>query len=74
MSKEIAVYPENARPRILLGGAILGAVVGLIAAGMLIQRSEKKNLDPQVSPVEGVKLGLLVFGLLREIAQLGDGK
>jgi hypothetical protein len=74
MSKKIEVYQENARPRILLLGAVAGAVVGLIAAGMIISRAERKDADPQVTAVEGVKLGLLVFGLLREIAQLGDGK
>jgi hypothetical protein len=74
MSDEIAIYKGNQQRRILLGGALVGAVVGLIAANMLITRAARKDADVQVTPLEGVKLGLLVFGLLREIGQLGDGK
>lgn len=74
MSKEIEVFQPNARPRILLTGAFIGALVGVLAARMLLQRAERKNLELQVSSTEAAKLGILVFGLLREIAQLGDGK
>jgi len=56
--------------RILLIGAVLGAASGLLAAYMLLQRAEKEGQQIQFSAREGVKLGAMVFGLLRQIAQL----
>ncbi len=59
------------KPRILLFGALLGALSGLVAAYLLVQRAEKEGQQIQFSAKEGVKLGAMVFGLLRQIAQLG---
>jgi hypothetical protein len=56
----------------LLGGAIIGAVTGLIAAMLLNRRAEKSERETAITTGEGLKLGVLVFGLLRAIASLGD--
>ena len=58
--------------RLLLGGALLGAVTGLVAAMLLNRRAEKNETETAITAGEGVKLGVLVFGLLRAISSLGD--
>jgi gas vesicle protein len=60
------------RNKTLLFGALIGAVTGLIAASLLQRRAEKGERDTAITPGEGMKLGVLVFGLLRAIASLGD--
>ncbi|GAB4400984.1 MAG: hypothetical protein OHK003_27170 [Anaerolineales bacterium] len=58
--------------RLLLGGALIGAITGLIAAMLLNRRAEKNESETAITAGEGIKLGVLVFGLLRAIASLGD--
>lgn len=58
--------------RLLLGGALTGAIIGLIAAMLLNRRAAKNESETAITPGEGLKLGVLVFGLLRAIASLGD--
>ncbi|MCB0103612.1 MAG: hypothetical protein H6635_04710 [Anaerolineales bacterium] len=58
--------------RVILGGVILGAVTGLIAAMLINRRAEKNETETAITAGEGVKLGVLVFGLLRAISSLGD--
>jgi len=60
--------------RTLLFGALMGAFTGLIAAMLLNRRAEKNEKDTALTAGEGLKLGVLVFGLLRAIASLGDEK
>jgi gas vesicle protein len=56
----------------LLFGALIGAVTGLVAAILLTRRAEKTERETAITTGEGLKLGVLVFGLLRAIASLGD--
>ncbi len=56
----------------LLAGALIGALAGLVAAMLLQRRAEKNGSETALTPGEGLKLGVLVFGLLRAIASLGD--
>ncbi|MBK6645077.1 MAG: hypothetical protein IPG44_04880 [Anaerolineales bacterium] len=58
--------------RLLLGGALIGAMTGLIAAMLINRRAEKNESETAITAGEGIKLGVLVFGLLRAIASLGD--
>jgi gas vesicle protein len=60
------------RNKTLLFGALIGAVTGLIAASLLQRRAEKTGNELALTSGEGMKLGVLVFGLLRAIASLGD--
>lgn len=62
----------NNKTRVILGGALLGAVTGLVAALLLTRRAEKNERETALTAGEGLKLGVLVFGLLRAIASLGD--
>jgi hypothetical protein len=60
---------ENWKPKALIIGGVIGAAVGVTAAYLLIQRGEAET-PPEISVGEGVKLGVLVFGLLRSITNL----
>jgi hypothetical protein len=59
--------------QVLLIGAVVGALTGLGAAYLLIQRAKRRAEPPNLNASEGIKLGLLVFGLLRQVAMLGSG-
>lgn len=60
------------RNKTLLFGAVIGAVTGLIAASLLHRRAEKQERETAITAGEGIKIGVLVLGLLRAIASLGD--
>jgi hypothetical protein len=62
------------KSRTLIYGALVGAVTGLIAAALLNRRADSKEAGTALTTGEGVKIGALVFGLLRAIASLGDEK
>lgn len=53
-------------------GALIGAVTGLVAAMLITRRAERDESTTAITASEGVKIGALVFGLLRTIASLGD--
>jgi gas vesicle protein len=60
------------RNKTLFFGALIGAVTGLIAANLLHRNAERNEKETAITAGEGMKLGVLVFGLLRAIASLGD--
>jgi hypothetical protein len=64
----------NYRTRVLLIGGVLGALTGLGAAYLFMQSQQRRGADaPSISSATLVKLGLLVFGLLRSVGGLADG-
>lgn len=58
--------------RILLFGALIGAFTGLAAAMLLNRRAEKTGTEVSLTTGDGMKIGMMVFGLLRAIASLAD--
>jgi gas vesicle protein len=60
----------NYRTKVLVSGTLIGAVVGLAGAFLLIQNTERKGEELQVSAGEGVKLSLIIMGLLRQVADI----
>ena len=60
------------KSRTLVFGALAGAFTGLIAAMLLNRRAENNETGTALTTGEGLKLGVLVVGLLRAIASLGD--
>jgi len=60
------------RARTLLIGALIGAIVGMIASVLLNRRSDKDEKSTALTTGDGLKIGVLVFGLLRAIASLGE--
>lgn len=65
---------ENWKLRTIIIGAVFGALTGAGAAYILVYRAEQQNARPKLTPGEGVKLGLGVFGLLRLVSGLIDEK
>lgn len=63
---------KNDRNKILAMGALLGAVTGVLGALMLYRRAESEGTDLSISTGEGLRIGLLVVGLLRSISTLDD--
>ena len=63
---------DNWRPKVMVLGVVIGALAGLGAAYLLVQRAEKRGAAPELDAKEGITLGLLVFGLLRQVATLGE--
>ena len=73
---QISLNPEeieNWKPKVLIIGAALGALVGVGAAYLFAQQAEREGAKPSMSTGEGIRLGLLVLGLLRSVAALADG-
>jgi len=60
--------------RTLLLGALVGAATGLIGAMLLNRRAEQQGTELALTTGEGMKLGVMVIGLLRAIASLGEEK
>jgi hypothetical protein len=61
---------QKSKVTTMVVSGIVGAVVGVLAALIMIKQAEKQQKQIQLSPSDGVKLGLGVFTLLRLIADL----
>lgn len=66
--------PDNRwQTRFLVGGAILGALIGVATAYMMVRSAEQKQAGPpQISTGDALKTVVGVIGLMRGIASLGD--
>ncbi len=53
-------------------GAVIGALTGLSTAYLLTRNAEREGEDHAISAGQGLKLGALILGTLRQILQL-DG-
>jgi gas vesicle protein len=62
------------KSRTLFLGALIGAATGLVAAMLLNRRAEKNESETAITAGEGLKLGVMVLGLLRAIGSLADDK
>jgi hypothetical protein len=63
---------NNSIAKTIIMGAVIGALAGAVSAYLLIKRAEDADEDPQLTPGEGLQLGLGILGLMRLIA--GHGK
>ncbi len=59
---------DHWKTKTILIGIGLGALAGLAAAYILVQRSEQEENHPQLTAGDGVKIGLGVLGILRLIS------
>lgn len=64
---------NNGKTQTLVVSAILGALAGIGVGYMLTKRAEEQG-RPTITAGEGVSLGLMILGLLRQVASLGDGE
>jgi len=62
----------SSNARVILGGALIGACAGVFAAYLLTRRAARKGREAALTANEGMQLGMLIFGLLRAIAALGE--
>ncbi|MBT3190612.1 MAG: hypothetical protein HN736_18110 [Anaerolineae bacterium] len=63
---------ENETSKILAAGAIIGALTGIGTAYLLTKNAEKEGKELAINSGQGLKLGLLILGMLRQILKL-DG-
>jgi len=61
---------DNWKNKTLLIGTVLGALTGLGTAYMLVQRADDHSGPPTFTPGEGLKLSLLLLGLIRQVIGL----
>lgn len=68
------IESENWKPKVLVVGAVIGALVGVGAAYLYTQQSERKQgfEYSNFSAGDGIKLGLLLLGLLRSVADMAS--
>jgi len=58
----------------LIIGTLAGAAVGLAGALLLTRRAEETGSEIAVSTGDGMRLGVMIIGLLRAVAALGEDK
>ena len=58
--------------RVLLFGALLGAATGVVAAMMLQRRAQQTGDEITLTTSDGIQIGVLVMGLIRAVAALGE--
>jgi uncharacterized membrane protein YadS len=69
---EIEKNNSSWKSKTLTVGALIGALTGLGVAYFLIQNAEKEGEEFTFSSGQGLKLGLLLLGTMRQIMQLDD--
>lgn len=62
---------KKTKSKTLVLGTIIGALAGAVSAYLLINRAEAEDEQPQLSPGEGIQVGLGLLGLMRLIAGFG---
>lgn len=64
---------NNWKTKLLLMGAVVGALVGLGTAYLMAKTAEDKTGGPpNVKPMDMLKVGVNVIGVVRGIAALAD--
>jgi len=64
---------DNKIKTLIIGG-VAGAALGLASAFLLTRRAEETGTDITVNAGDGLRLSVMIIGLLRAIADLGEAK
>ena len=65
---------DSWKTKILVIGALVGAVAGLVGGLLFIQRAQENQEAPRLSAGDGVRVGVGVVGLLKMISDMGSSK
>ena len=68
----IEVSANGRTGRTILLGGLIGAVTGMGVAYLIAQRANRQGGEVSLSTGEGLRLGLLVLGMLRQVADLAS--
>ena len=60
------------KSKVLLLGGVIGALVGVGTTYLLVQQAEREGEPLKLGTGEGLRLGMLVLGMLRQVSSLGD--
>ncbi len=64
---------ENWKIKVLVGGAVIGALIGLGTGYLLTRTAEESGAGPpEFKTTDGVRLAISTIGLVRGIVALGD--
>jgi hypothetical protein len=79
MSRQLAVRRPSRTIGVLAAGGVIGALVGVGAAYLLVQAREARarRTDaavPLLTADHAIKLGVLLFGLFRQINDIARGE
>jgi hypothetical protein len=62
----------DTKTKTLIVGTVAGAALGLAGAFLLTRRAEETGSEIAVSTGDGMRLGVMIIGLLRAVAALGE--
>jgi hypothetical protein len=63
----------NWKMKMLIGGAAIGALLGVGTSYLMARTSEeRRNGPPEIQTMDILKIAISLFGLIRGIAALGD--
>jgi hypothetical protein len=61
---------QNWKVKTIVISGIIGTALGVLAALLMIKQAEKQQKQIQLTPSDGVKMGLGIFTLLRLFADI----
>lgn len=62
----------DGRIKLALAGGLIGGLLGIAMGMILAQRAERTGGSVRLTTGEGLRLGVLTLGLLREVASLPE--
>jgi hypothetical protein len=68
----MTIDESRSNARLLIAGGLVGGIVGVGVAYLLSQRADRSGGQLEFSTGEGIRLGLLLLGMLRQVADLAN--
>ena len=76
MEKDIQIIDDGEntgwKTKTVLVGGLLGALTGLGAAYLMVRRAEQQGEHISISSGQGLKIGVLLAGVLRSVLNLEE--